>query len=141
MFFCPSLVTSSFPLICFCSRHQLVFWEQKDKCIATREEKNHCNLVNLANSTSECLLLNIAGILRKKETKNNLQSDAELHLSTGSYYIKLHLNQKCFLGGAEKLEEISQQPNLILLLLLMSIENASVIDGAGNGFSFVCLWR
>lgn len=43
-------------------------------------------MVSLTNSTSECLLQNIAGILRMKETKNNLQSDAELHLSRQLLY-------------------------------------------------------
>lgn len=56
----------------------------------------------------------------------------------GSYYIKLHLNQKCFLGSKEAGGNITPVKPTSLILLLMLIENTSVIDGAGNGFSFVC---
>lgn len=98
-------------------------------------------MVNLTNSTSECLLQNIAGILRKKETKNNLQSDAELHLSRHLLY-KTSFKPKVLLGSREAGGKITPAKPacliLLLLLLLMLIENTSVIDGAGNGFSFVC---
>lgn len=57
----------------------------------------------------------------------------------GSYYIKLHLNQKCFLGGRGQRDGGNFPPvKPASLLLLMSIENTSVIDGAGKGFSLVC---
>lgn len=53
----------------------------------------------------------------------------------GSYYIKLHLNQKCFSGGSAGNNFTPVEPASLQLEML--IENTSVIDGAGNSFSFI----
>lgn len=69
--------------------------------------------------------------------KKTLQSDAELHLSRQLLY-KTSFKPKVLFGGQSAGGNSIPVKPASLLLLLMLIENTSVIDGAGKGFSFVC---